>query len=115
MGTVHIAIRKSEGKEMDEFNEKHGHHYAGIIGLHKKNFDTKKKEEKKHKARLGLVEIDFAGEKHQDINKIKSIFKNMLCKANNNKPLDEANQKLVLILLLRSSSFYSSTTERRRS
>lgn len=95
VGSIHIKIRKTEGKELAEFNDKHGHHYAGIIGLLKKNFDTKKKEERKHKARQALVEVTFAGEKYPDINKVKSIFKNILCKAVNNKPLDEAQKKLV--------------------
>jgi len=44
IGSVHLTIKKSEGKDLDEFNEKHGHHYAGIIGVHKKNFDSKLKE-----------------------------------------------------------------------
>ena len=43
-GNLHIKIRITEGKELAEFNEKHGYHYAGIIGLQKKNFDSKKKE-----------------------------------------------------------------------
>lgn len=42
-GALHIKIRKTEGKELEEFNEKHGHHYAGIIGTLKKTFDSKKK------------------------------------------------------------------------
>lgn len=84
-GNIHINIRKTEGKELTEFNEKHGHHYAGIIGLLKKNFDSKKKEERRNKARQTLGEVSFAGEKYQDINKVKSIFKNILCKAVNNK------------------------------
>ena len=97
VGKLHIKIRKTEGKELEEFNEKHGHHYAGIIGLLKKNFDTKKKDEKRHKARQALVEVSFAGEKYPDINKVKSVFKNILCKAVNNKALDESNKNLVHI------------------
>ena len=38
IGTDHFKIVKTEGKALDEFNEKHRFHYQGIVDKLKKEF-----------------------------------------------------------------------------
>lgn len=88
---------------MDEFWEKHGHHYNGIIDNLRKEFNKKQKTEKKGGARHShnkkVEEFEFGGQKYNDINQIKSLFKNILCRNPNNKPLPSKETDLVKELL----------------
>lgn len=94
IGSDHFKIAKTEGKLLDEFNEKHRFHYQGIVDKLKKEFEAKKKEEKRNK-RNQPVDFTFGGEAYTDINKLKSLFKNILSRATNNVPLPKKEQDLV--------------------
>jgi hypothetical protein len=88
VGEETIKIVKTEGKLLDEFNEKHRFHYNGIVDKLRKDFEVRLKEEKRNKKRAQqMVEFDFGGEHYTDINKLKSLFKNILSRAANNSPL----------------------------
>lgn len=94
-----FKIQKTEGKLLDEFNEKHRFHYNGIVDKLRKDFEVRLKEEKKNKKRAAQqVEFDFGGEHYSDINKLKSLFKNILSRAPNNSPLGKKEHSLVKII-----------------
>lgn len=99
VGEALLTVSKSEGAKLDEFWEKHGHHYNGIIDSLKKDFNKKAREEKRTQSRSKKVSFDFGGETYEDINKLKSLFKNILCRNPNNIPLKESEFKLVKELL----------------
>jgi hypothetical protein len=56
---------------------------------------VKLKEEKRNKKRQ-QVDFTFGGEKYTDINRLKSLFKNILSRAANNSPLPKKEQELVI-------------------
>lgn len=95
-------MKKAEGKQLDEFWEKHGHHYNGIIDNLRKDHNKKQKAEKKSGGGIRskkVEEFEFGGQKYTDINQIKSLFKNILCRNPNNKPLAAKDAALVKELL----------------
>ena len=95
-----LKVQKAEGDKLNEFWEKHGHHYNGIIDNLRKDFNKKQKNEKRGGAKAKkVVEFEFGGEKYDDINKLKSLFKNILCRNPNNIPLKEKDENLVKELL----------------
>jgi hypothetical protein len=59
VGEETIKIVKTEGKLLDEFNEKHRFHYNGIVDKLRKDFEVRLKEEKRNKKRAQMVEFDF--------------------------------------------------------
>ena len=61
----------------------------------KKKHAKSAKEKKIIQRAKKVVEFDFAGEKYDDINKLKSLFKNILCRNPNNTPLKENEAKMV--------------------
>jgi len=61
----------------------------------RKDFNKRAKEEKRLQAKNKKVEFDFGGKHYDDINKLKSEFKNILCRNPNNVPLKEAEANLV--------------------
>lgn len=108
VGETTLKVNKAEGKELDEFWDKHGHHYNGIIENLRKEFNKKQKAEKKGGAggkggkgygNKKIEEFEFGGQKYSDINQIKSLFKNILCRNPNNKPLPAKETDLVKELL----------------
>lgn len=99
VGDTLLAVSKAEGPKLDEFWEKHGHHYNGIIDSLRKDFSKRAREDKRTQQRNKKVEFEFGGEKYEDINKLKSLFKNILCRNPNNVPLKESEFKLVKELL----------------
>lgn len=95
-----MTIKEAEGNSLNEFWEKHGHHYNGIIDNLRKNHAKKVKEDKKAQQRAKkVVEFTFAGDKYDDINKLKSLFKNILCRNPNNTPLKEKETEAIKELL----------------
>jgi hypothetical protein len=46
-----------------------------------------KKGAKSKQGHKKIKEFEFGGQKYNDINQIKSLFKNILCRNPNNKPL----------------------------
>jgi hypothetical protein len=75
---------------------------------------VKLKEEKRNKKRQ-QVDFTFGGEKYTDINRLKSLFKNILSRAANNSPLPKKEQDLVtlnLIQLLELLQFHDKGTEK---
>lgn len=90
-----MKVTKTEKEQLSEFWEKHGHHYNGIVDNLRKDFNKRAKEEKRLQAKNKKVEFDFGGKHYDDINKLKSEFKNILCRNPNNVPLKEAEANLV--------------------
>lgn len=91
VGETVLTVKKLEGKDLEAFQEKHGHHYNGIIDSLRKEFNKKQKADKRgggNKPRK-INEFEFGGQKYSDINQIKSLFKNILSRNPNNKPLPE--------------------------
>jgi hypothetical protein len=99
VGEAQLKVVRSSPEQLSEFWEKHGHHYNGIIENLKKDFNKRVKEEKREKAKNKKIEFDFAGRHYDDINKLKSEFKNILCRNPNNVPLKEAEHDQVKELL----------------
>lgn len=56
----------------------------------RKDFNKRAKEEKRAQIKNKKIEFEFAGKHYDDINKLKSEFKNILCRNPNNVPLKEA-------------------------
>lgn len=55
-------MTKAEGDKLNEFWEKHGHHYNGIIDNLRKDFDKKLKNEKKaHNLPKKVKVFEFGG------------------------------------------------------
>lgn len=62
----------------------------------RKDHNKKVKEEKLAQKRAKkVVEFTFCGKKYDDINKLKSIFKNILCRNPNNVALKEEEAEMV--------------------
>jgi hypothetical protein len=99
VGDATVNVKKAEKEQLGEFWEKHGHHYNGIIDNLRKDFNKRAKLEKRSVSRNKKVEFEFAGKHYDDINKLKSEFKNILCRNPNNVPLKEAEANLVRELL----------------
>ena len=57
------------------------------------------KEEKRAQIKNKKVEFEFGGKHYDDINKLKSEFKNILCRNPNNVPLKEQEHNVVKELL----------------
>ena len=55
VGDVTLKVEKAEGEKLNEFWEKHGHHYNGIIDNLRKDFNKKQKNEKKGGAKAKKV------------------------------------------------------------
>jgi DNA gyrase/topoisomerase IV subunit B len=90
VGDAVLTVTKADKEQLSHFWEKHGHHYNGIIDSLRKDFNKRAKEEKRTQARNKKVEFEFGGKQYDDINKLKSEFKNILCRNPNNVPLKEA-------------------------
>lgn len=91
VGDTVLKVVKSSAEQLSQFWEKHGHHYNGIIDNLKKDFNKRAKEERRaQQAKAKKIEFDFAGKHYDDVNKLKSEFKNILCRNPNNVPLKEA-------------------------
>ena len=90
VGETTLKVSKCTPEQLSEFWEKHGHHYNGIIENLRKDFNKRAKEEKRAQIKNKKIEFDFAGKHYDDINKLKSEFKNILCRNPNNVPLKEA-------------------------
>ena len=99
VGEAEVKVGKSTPEQLSEFWEKHGHHYNGIIDNLKREFKKRVKEEKRIQAKNKKVEFEFSGKHYDDINKLKSEFKNILCRNPNNVPLKEAEENQVKELL----------------
>ena len=65
----------------------------------KRRIKKRAKEEKRHQAKNKKIEFEFAGKHYDDINKLKSEFKNILCRNPNNVPLKQAEANQVKELL----------------
>lgn len=100
VGDSQLIIKKAEGEALSEFWEKHGYHYNTIIDNLKKTYTKKVKEDKRQQQKnKKITPFEFGGEKYDDINKLKSLFKNILCRNPNNVPLKESEEKLAKELL----------------
>lgn len=64
VGEVTLTVSKADGEKLNEFWDKHGHHYNGIIDNLRKDFNKKQKNEKRgqgqQKAKK-VVEFEFGG------------------------------------------------------
>lgn len=92
-----IAVKKGEGKELDEFWEKHGFHYNGIMDRLQR--DHEKRDRVERRASLGRREFELAGRVFPDVNRLKSDLKMVLAKTGNGKPVAEEHCALLRELL----------------
>jgi hypothetical protein len=96
VGEAQLTIVRADKDQLKEFWEKHGHHYNGIIDNLKRDFNKKQRNEKKTQQKnKKITEFEFGGEKYDDINKLKSLFKNILHRNPNNIALKEKEANLV--------------------
>lgn len=95
VGETVLKVEKSSADQLSVFWEKHGHHYNGIIDNLRKDFNKKAKEERRAAIKNKKMEFEFGGKHYDDINKLKSEFKNILCRNPNNVPLKENEEQQV--------------------
>ena len=72
----------------EQILEKDGYHYNTVVDNIRKGYEKNINEGKKNQVKNKKIkEFDFGGERYEDINKLKSLFKKILCRIPNNVPL----------------------------